>query len=121
MSGMNIFDEWKDRTKKFALRIINVYRSLPNDKVAQTIGNQLLRSGTSVAANYRAACRGRSTAERYSKLCIVVEEADETEMWLELLIEANIVSADKLKELLHENQEIIKFMNTSKFNAKSKK
>lgn len=93
---------------------------MSNDKVAQTIGGQLLRSGTSVAANYRAACRGRSQAERYSKLCIVVEEADETELWLQLLIDADIVPLEKLQDLLTENEEIIKFMNKSKYNASKK-
>ena len=115
------WEVWKDRTKKFALRIINVYRSLPNDKVSQTIGGQLLRSGTSVAANYRAACRGRSQAERFSKLCIVVEEADETAFWLEMLVEANILTIEKLKDLMEENEEIVKYMNTVKYNANPKK
>lgn len=116
----DVWNQWKDRTKKFALRIINLYRNLPNDKVSQTLGNQLLRSGTSVAANYRAACRGRSNAERFSKLCIVVEEADETSMWLELLVESNIISLELVKDLMDENEEIIKFMNTAKYNAKKK-
>jgi four helix bundle protein len=71
----------KDRTKAFALRIIRLCQALPKNKIAVTIGDQLLRSGTSVAANYRAACRARSSAEFHSKISIVIEEADETLFW----------------------------------------
>ena len=74
------------RTKQFAIRVVNVFRALPRAPDAQTLGKQLLRSGTSVAANYRAVCRARSKAEFISRMGVVVEEADETVFWLELLV-----------------------------------
>jgi four helix bundle protein len=82
--------ELQDRTKKFALRIISAFSRLPKKDEARVIGRQFLRSGTSVAANYRAACRARSAADFISKINIVVEETDETLFWLELVIEANL-------------------------------
>ncbi len=115
-----MYDTWekyKDRTKNFAIRIIQLYKSLPNDKVYNIIGGQLLRSATSVASNYRAACRGRSQQERYSKLCIVVEEADESLFWLELILEINLFKKEKLIDLLSESEAILKIMNTAKHNA----
>jgi four helix bundle protein len=114
-------DLLKERTKKFALRVIKLYQALPKDKVSQVIGHQLLRSATSVAANYRAVCRARSPAERYSKFCIVVEESDETMFWMGMLIEAQIVSAQKLAELMAESEEILKIMAVSRKNAKPRK
>lgn len=79
-------EELQKRTTNFALRVVRVFRSLPNCAEARVVGNQLLRSGTSVAANYRAACKGRSRADFISKLGIVEEEADETLFWLEFLV-----------------------------------
>ena len=87
--------EMKERTKKFALRVIRLTESLPHAKTADVIGKQLVRCGTSVGANYRAACRAKSTADFISKLSIVEEEADESIYWMELLIEANIVKETK--------------------------
>jgi four helix bundle protein len=84
-------DELKNRTKQFGLRVIRLVESLPNTKTATTTGGQLLRCGTSVGANYRAACRGRSKAEFIAKLGTVEEEADESAYWLEMLVEAKIV------------------------------
>jgi len=81
----------RERTKAAALRIIALYQNLPRTGEADVIGKQLLRAATSVAANYRAACRGRSAAEWYAKLCICVEEADESLFWLELLGDAGII------------------------------
>jgi four helix bundle protein len=92
--------EFKARTKKLALDIIELVQALPNSRTADVLGRQLLRSATSVGANYRAACRGRSTADVISKLSIVEEEADESAYWLELLIEAKIVPGDDVAELL---------------------
>jgi four helix bundle protein len=89
--------EFKNRTKKFALRVIKLVSSLPKGLVADVIGRQLLRSGTSVGANYRAACRGRSTADVVNKLGVVEEEADESLFWMELLVEAQIVSSKRLQ------------------------
>jgi len=98
---------FKDRTKQMGLRVVRVVQSLPRDDVARTIGSQLLRSGTSVGANYRAACRGRSPADVVAKLKIVEEEADEAMYWLELLIDTKIVSARRLTPLLAEINEIV--------------
>ena len=100
-------DELKKRTKRFALRIIRLVNSLPETKAAQTIARQVLRSGTSVGANYRAACRARSPAEFCAKVGIVEEEADETAYWLELLIESELVAEDMLSDLLAEANELV--------------
>ncbi len=100
----------QQHTKQFALRVIKLFQALPKTDEANIIGKQLLRSATSVGANYRAACRARSSKEFYSKLSIVIEEADETMFWIELLIESNIVKAPLLKDLLHESEEIVKII-----------
>ena len=84
--------ELRDRTKAFAVRIVRLYRSLPYRTDAQVLGKQLIRSGTAVAANYRAACRARSKAEWVAKIGVVVEEADETLFWLEMLMDCEIVA-----------------------------
>jgi four helix bundle protein len=97
---------FKQRTKKLALQVIQLVEALPATKSASVIGRQLLRSGTSVGANYRSACRGKSTADVLSKLAIVEEEADETAYWFELLIEGDIVPASLVAELLKETNEI---------------
>ena len=99
--------EFKDRTKQLSLRIIRVVQALPHDDVARTIGKQLLRSGTSVGANYRAACRGKSVADVIHKLSIVEEEADESLFWMELLVEAEILPEALLKELMKEMDEVV--------------
>ena len=98
---------FKDRTKKLALQIIELVEELPNRRTAVVIGRQLLRSGTSVGANYRAACRGRSTADVLSRLAIVEEEADESVYWMELLVQANIIPEARVTELMRETNEII--------------
>ena len=100
----------QERLKKFALRIIKLFQSLPKTEEARIIGKQLLRSATSAGANYRAACRARSPKEFYSKLSIVIEEADESMFWIELLGESNIIKATLLQDLLFENEEIIKII-----------
>jgi len=99
--------EFKDRTKQIAIRVIRLVESLPNSGAAHIIGKQLLRSATSVGANYRAVCRGKSTADVLHKLAIVEEEADESLYWLELLVESNIVSENKLTLLMSDINEII--------------
>jgi len=99
--------EFKNRTKEIALRIIRLVDSLPHSRSADVIGKQLLRSGTSVGANYRAACRGKSTADVVHKLSIVEEEADESIYWMELLIEAELVSSKKLGKLIADMNEIV--------------
>lgn len=98
--------ELKDRTKKFALLIIKIIEELPNTKTGNTIGNQLIRSGTSVAANYRTACRARSNADFISKITIVEEESDESLFWLELIEDTNIFKKDILQEAKKEANEL---------------
>jgi four helix bundle protein len=97
----------KVRTKAFALRAIRLFRALPRTEEARVIGRQLLRSATSVAANYRASCRARSKTEFAAKLGVVVEEADETVFWIELLGDAEIVPAHRLEELKKEADELV--------------
>ena len=98
--------QFKQRTKQLALRVIRMVEALPNGIVAQVIGKQVLRSATSVAANYRAACRSRSTEAMIAKLDIVLEEADETLFWLELLIDSGLLPAARLANLSSETNEI---------------
>ena len=105
--------EFKQRTKKLALRIIKLVENLPNTSVSRVIGKQILRSGTSVGANYRAACRAKSTADMLHKLAIVEEEADETLYWLELLAEAKIFPTSKLQNLIDETNQIVSMIVAS--------
>ena len=109
----------KARTKDFALRILRLYRSLPRTDEARILGKQLLRSSTSIGANYRAACRGRSRAEFAAKLGIVLEEADETVFWLELLEEGNIFPKGKLSDLAREANELVSIFVVSVRTAKT--
>ena len=106
------------RTKEFALRVIRLVNSLEYGKSTDVIGKQLLRSGTSVGANYRAACRGRSTAEFIAKMGIVEEEADESVYWMELLVEGKLVRAELLDELIHEANELVAIVVASIKTAK---
>jgi len=99
-------EQLRDRTKAFALRVIRLYRSLPYKTDAQVLGKQLLRCGTSVAANYRAVCRARSKAEFVAQIGVVVEEADEVVLWLELMAESGIVPLAKTEDLLKEANEL---------------
>ncbi|AIZ64964.1 hypothetical protein PK28_02975 [Hymenobacter sp. DG25B] len=108
------------RTKQAALRIIRLFQQLPRTGEASVLGKQLLRASTSVAANFRAACRGRSSAEWYAKLCIGVEEADETLFWLELLGDANIFSKARLANLEQEYKEIVSILASIRKKAKAK-
>ena len=110
-----------DRTKKFALRIIRLYVSLPKTTEAQVLGKQVLRSGTSVGAHYREAYRARSSSEFVSKLEGGMQELEETVYWLELLSEAAIVPAEKLKPLQEEANTLMSILVTCAKNAKSKK
>jgi len=97
----------KERTKSFALEIIKLVESLPKGRTADVIGRQLLDAGTSVGANYRAACRARSPADFISKMGIVEEEADETIYWMELLIEAKLLQENDISHLLREANQIL--------------
>ena len=101
-----------------SLRVIKLFQSLPKTDEARIMGKQLLRSSTSVAANYRASCRSRSDAEFFSKISIVIEEADETLLWLELLHEAEIISLERLQSLLNEYEEVVKIVNTIRHKRK---
>jgi four helix bundle protein len=100
-------ERMKKRTKDFALRVIKLFRTLPRDEAARIIGRQLLRSATSVGANYRAACRVRTGREFAAKIRIVCEESDESQYWMELLTESGIVSAAKLRLLHAEATELV--------------
>jgi four helix bundle protein len=103
----------RDRTKSFALRVLRLYSKLPKSTEAQVLGKQILRSGTSVAANFREASRARSDAEFASKLGIVEQELDETMLWLELLGESGVVKADLLAPLRTEAEELLKITITA--------
>ena len=96
----------KNRTKAFALRIIRLYQALPKSGEAQVIGKQILRSGTSVGAQYREACRAKSPADFINKMEGSLQELDETGYWLELLVESNIMSIEKLTDLQKETNEL---------------
>jgi len=98
---------FKQRTKKLAVQVIELVETLPKSRAADVIGRQLLRSGTSIGANYRAACRGKSTADVLSKLATVEEEADETAYWLELLVEGTIVPQPQIADLIKETNEVV--------------
>ncbi len=110
--------ELKDRTKQFALRVIRSVQSLPNTIEAQTIGRQLLKAGTSVGSNYRAACRGRSRAEFAAKLGIVEEESDESAFWLEIIIAAGLLKKHLVQPLLNEADELVAIMVASRKSTK---
>jgi len=100
-------EQMRDRTKAFALAVIKFVQSLPNDKVSRVLGYQLLKSGTSTGANYRAATRAQSRAAFVAKMAIVEEEADETAYWLELLVAADIVPRSSVAGLLREADEVV--------------
>src|SRR5262245_59812355 len=110
----------KARTKEFAKRIIRLCRSLPNTRERWRICDQIFRSGTSVGSNYRAACRGRDKVEFIAKLGIVVEEADETLYWIELMVETEMVKSGKLGPLMQENRELLAIFVASMKTAKGK-
>jgi len=113
-------EELKSRSKKFAVRVVRLSQALPNTREAWVLGKQVLRSGTSVAANYRAACRARSKLEFISKIGIVVEEIDETIFWLELLVETGIVTKRRMTELLAEACELLAIFAASQHTARSR-
>ncbi len=106
-------NEFKDRTKAFALRVIRLVNALPRSRAANVVGGQLLRCGTSVGANYRAACRARSAADSVAKMGIVEEESDEAAYWMELLIEAGIMSRNRISDMLNEANEILSMVVAS--------
>ena len=113
-------DALKKRTKDFAIRIVKLSQALPRTDVGRTLGRQVLRSGTSVAANYRAVGRARSRAEFVSRIAVVVEEADETVFWLELLVEAGVVPIKRLDSLIKEANELLLLSAASLRTARQK-
>jgi four helix bundle protein len=113
--------ELKNRTKVFALRVMNLVKALPNSIKGRAIANQLIRSGTSVAANYRAACRARSKAEFISKIGTVEEEADESALWMELIIEGKLLPEKKVHNLYSEAGELVAIMASSYISASRNK
>jgi four helix bundle protein len=114
-------EKFRDRTKKFVVDNIKLYRSLPKTEEVRIIGKQLLRASSSVGANYRAACRARSQAEFHSKISIVVEEADESLFWMEILIEADIVTKNNINILMTEATEILKVTSSARKTITDKK
>jgi four helix bundle protein len=112
-------EELKDRTKQFALRVLKLVAALPKTIEGRAIANQLVRCGISVAANYRATCRARSKAEFIAKIGIVLEEADEALLWLELISEANLLPAKRVDPLLAEANELVAIMVASRRSASS--
>ena len=112
-------EELRNRTKSFALRIVRLFRALPRPPDAQVIGKQLLRCGTAVAANYRAVGRARSRAEFVARIGVVVEEADETVFWIEMLSDAGIVKPERLKPMLDESNELLAIFAASQRTARS--
>ena len=109
--------ELQNRTKAFAIRIMHLCESLADVRRTYPLSNQLLRSGTAVAANYRAACRARSDAEFVSKIGIVLEEADETEFWLELLRDGGVLTDIKLAPIIDEAEQLVRIFSASKRTA----
>ena len=113
MNNFELGEKMKQRTKAFALQIVRFYKKLPKTEEAGVLGWQVLRSGTSVAANYCAVCRAKSQEDFVSKIGTVVEEADETLLWLELLEEAEICSSVPLGDLKSEANELLRIFSSS--------
>ena len=111
-------NELQKRTKRFALDIIKFFQKLPKSDEAKILGKQLLRSATSLASNYRAACRGRSKQEFYAKICIVVEESDESLFWLELFQESEIQNDETTTVLMKEAEELLYLFSSTKKSTK---
>jgi len=106
------------RTKQLALNAIKLFQILPKNEEAKIIGRQFLRSALSIGANYRAVCRARSKAELFAKLSITVEETDEVLYWIEVLVESNLMNADKVFSFVQEGKEILAVLSTARKNAR---
>jgi four helix bundle protein len=119
MKTLNRAKQLQDRTKQFAIRIFKAFARLPKDEATRVIGRQFLRSGTSLAANYRASCRARSAADFISKVSVVTEEADETLFWFELLVESDLIKTKIIEPLMSECQELLKIFSASLATAKA--
>ncbi len=107
-------EELKKRTKRFGLRVMKLVAALPKTSQGRAVGGQLVRAGTSVGANYRAACRARSRAEFTARLSVVEEEADESAYWLEMIIEGELMGANLVTSLLSEANELVAIMTSSR-------
>ncbi|RQO41748.1 four helix bundle protein [Chryseobacterium sp. KBW03] len=113
--GVNFNQIFRERTKIFSIAIIRTLSSLPYSDDISIIRKQIIRSATSVAANYRAVSRARSEKEKFAKMCIVVEEIDETQLWLEIIEELEYLNPEKILHLRTECEELVKVMTTYKF------
>jgi four helix bundle protein len=113
--------EMKDRFKKFSLRVMKLVNALPYKNRGKIIGDQLFRSGTSSAANYRAACRARSNDEFISKLCIVEEELDECMFWMEIIIDSGLIKESLVKPLFNEANELLSIVISNKKTLKNRR
>lgn len=111
--------ELQIRSKKFAVSLVKFYKRLPKTDEGRILGKQLLRSSTSVAANYRSVCRSRSRAELIAKMGVVVEEADESLFWFEILTESEIVNSDAVTEMMQESEELLHIFSSSLSTARS--
>jgi len=111
-------EQLKERTKRFALDVIALVGTLPRTLVAEIIAGQMVRSGTSTGANYRAACRARSRAEFVAKIGVAEEEADETQYWLELLLETKLAKSETVRRLIAEATELVAILSASRKSAK---
>jgi four helix bundle protein len=116
MDKIEFSEKMKSKTKRFALDIIKLVSELPNRREAWAISQQLIRAATSVGANYRAATRARSKAEFFSKISIVIEEADESLYWLELLTDSQMMASEKISRLYCDGEEILKILSTARKN-----
>ncbi|RQV96774.1 four helix bundle protein [bacterium] len=114
-------DEFKDRTKTFALRVIRLCEALPKSRTTDVIGKQLLRCGTSVGANYRATCRAKSPADFIAKMAIVEEECDEAIYWMELIVDAGLMPENRVADLRNEANEILSMVIASIKTARARK
>jgi four helix bundle protein len=119
MTTLNRAKQLQDRTKKFAVRVIKAFARLPKDEATPIIGRQFLRSGTSLAANYRSACRARSGADFISKISVVTEETDETLFWFELLVESELIKLKLVGQVMSECGELLKIFSASVATAKA--
>ena len=113
-------DDLKKRLKKFALRIIKLSENLPDNITGNTIAKQIIRSGTSPGANYRAACLGKSDKDFLNKLKMVEEELDETQYWLEIIVESGLIKSNLLDDLVKENEELFKIIASTIVTMKKK-
>jgi four helix bundle protein len=118
MTTLHRAKQLQDRTKNFAVRIVKALARLPKDEATRIIGRQFLRSGTSLAANYRASCRARPGADFISKVSVVTEETDETLFWFELLIESELIGSAALRPMMLECEELLKVFSASLATAK---